>query len=95
METSFYKSKIFVHGIKQRPSNNVWMSGKVLGPQTKDGKGNKDQTVAQTSAAVETKPSVFLQKLNSTKKSLVLSILLYRCEKWMLTADLESRIQDF
>ena len=41
----------------------------------------------------KTTPSVFLQRLDD--KSVVVSILLYGCERWTLTADLEKRIQDF
>ena len=59
--------------------------------QTKDYKGSKDQTGTGT-------PShdiSFLQRLNSTNQSLVLSILLYGYESSPLTADLERWIQAF
>ena len=43
---------------------------------------------------MEKQSSVLQQSLNSYK-SLVLSMLLYGCESWTLTADLERRIQAF
>ena len=41
---------------------------------------------------LKTKPSVFLLRVNSISHS---SILLFECENWTLTADLERRVKTF
>ena len=70
--------------------------------QTKDGTSIKEVNIilvqahsAMTGLAILWKTTISSSTQIKLFKSLVLSILLCRCESWMLTVDLERRIQAF
>ena len=97
MEISSEKNKLLVDSIKPRPATNIQMNGQTLEEVDQSiSKISKDYTGAGTLPAMtrlailwKTKPSVFPTKI------ILLSVLLYGCESWTLTFDLERRISLF
>ena len=94
IEISSDKSKIFDNSIKQRPIANMWVNGqtleevdqfKYLSTHTKDGTSVTEIKIglAQAHSALtmlwKTKPSVFLERLNSTSSHLSCQF----CSLWM------------
>ena len=101
MEISCNKGKMLVNSIKPRTSTNImdeWENAGKSGPiqllrihtnqRRNINKGSEDQTGACTLSHDKTSNAISFPTNIKLYKTLAVSILLYRCESWTLTADM-------